>query len=90
MHHAMLLAVAQVVVRLDDEVAAAIDRLVADGVVASRSDAVRRGLDRLLDEHHRSEIGRQIVEGYRRVPQTAEEIRWADRAAAAMIAEEPW
>lgn len=81
---------AQVVVRLDDAVAAAIDALVADGVVASRSDAVRRGLDRLLDEHRRREVGRQIVEGYRRVPQTAEEIRWADRSAAAMIAEEPW
>ncbi len=81
---------AQLVVRLDDSLAERIDALVRDGGAASRSDAVRRGLERLLDEHRRAATGRAIVEGYRRQPPTDAEGGWSDAATAAMIAEEPW
>lgn len=80
----------QMVTRVDDETARAIDQLVADGVVASRSDAVRWGLQVLLERHRRARIGAAIAEGYQRRPQTAGELGWADEATVAMIAEEAW
>lgn len=80
----------QFVTRVDEALAAQVDELVASGGAASRSDAVRSGLVVLVDMHRRRRIGEAIVEGYRRQPQTAEEIGFADAATAAMIAEEPW
>jgi len=81
---------AQLVTRVSDELAAAIDELVANGVVASRSQAVRLGLERLVDRHRRAEVGASIAEGYRRRPQTEPEVGWADEASVGMIADEPW
>ena len=80
----------QIAVRLDDELVAQVDQLVRSGVVASRSQAVRDGLRSLVDQRRRRAVGEAIVEGYRRLPQTDEEIAWSDEATAAMIAEEPW
>lgn len=80
----------QLVTRVGDDLAAAVDDLITAGVVASRSEAVRVGLEALVDRHTRARIGAEIVEGYRRIPQTDEEVAWADAAATAMIAEEPW
>jgi Arc/MetJ-type ribon-helix-helix transcriptional regulator len=81
---------AQLVTRVDDELAASIDELVAAGVVASRSEAVRLGLRRLVDAVRRERIGAQIVEGYRSRPQADSDLGWADEATVQMIAEEPW
>ena len=81
---------AQVVARVDDELAAKLDELVMDGVVSNRSEAVRLGLERLVDEHRRRRIGAEIVEAYRRMPQTEEELAGLDEATRALIAEEPW
>lgn len=80
----------QLVTRIDDDLAREIDALVDEGVVESRSDAVRQALRALVDRHRRKQIGEAIVEGYRRQPQTEEEIGWADEATMRMIAEEPW
>lgn len=80
----------QLVTRIDDDLAKELDALVIEGVVKSRSDAVRQALRALLDRHRRQRIGEAIVEGYRRQPQTDEEIGWADEATVRMIAEEPW
>ena len=80
----------QLVARVDPALLAAIDELVASGEVASRSEAVRIGLERLVDERRRAAIGRQIVEGYKRIPETEEELAWAEANARRMIAEEPW
>ena len=81
---------AQFVTRIDDRLASEVDRLVEDGVVESRSAAVRLALERLVDLERRAAIGRAIVEGYERVPQTDEELLWADEATRRMIEEEPW
>lgn len=80
----------QLVTRVDDELVAAIDDLVAAGAVASRSAAVRLGLERLVERHRRDQIGARVIEGYRRLPQTGGESGWSDQATAAMIADEPW
>jgi len=81
---------AQFVARLEDVLADRVDSLVAAGVFASRSDAVRLGLERLVDEFERERIGREIVEAYRRMPQTEEELAWADESLERMLAGEPW
>lgn len=82
----------QVIARVPAELVAAVDDLVADGVFGSRSDVVREALARLIDRHRRAEIGRQIVEGYLRMPQTEEE--WEELGDRdediKMIEEEPW
>lgn len=80
----------QLVTRIDDELAASIDELVAQGVVESRSDAVRRGLNVLIEQTRRHRTATAIVTAYRARPQTDDEVAWADEATVRMIAEEPW
>ncbi len=80
----------QLVTRVNDSLAEAVDELVASGAVSSRSEAVRLGLERLIDQHSRSNIGEAIRDGYLRLPQTEDEVAWSDAASIAMIAEEPW
>jgi len=81
---------AQLVTRVEDDLAAAVDRLVEAGVFASRSEAVRLGLERLVDRCRRDEIGERITRGYRERPQSDAEVAWADESSVRMITEEPW
>jgi len=81
---------AQLVTRVDDSLLAQIDELVADGVVRSRSEAVRLGVGVVLERHRRGRIGRAMADAYHRDPQTDSEVGWADAATEAMIAREPW
>jgi len=81
---------AQLVTRVADDLAAAVDQLVKAGVVASRSEAVRLGLEEFVDRCRREEIGARIARGYRERPQTDAEVAWADESSVRMIAEEPW
>ncbi len=81
---------AQFVTRLDDQLASSVDELVDQGVVASRSEAVRLALERLVDGHRRARIGVEIAEGYRRVPQSDKEIAGLEEATRALVEEEPW
>ena len=80
----------QLVTRVGDDLAEAVDELIEAGVAESRSDAVRQALSALVEQHRRAQIGRQILDGYLRTPQTEEEIAWADDATRRMITEEPW
>ena len=80
----------QLVTRVDDELVEAIDRLIAAGVVANRSDAVRIGLERLIDVHRREQTGQAITDGYRRVPQSDDDVAAAAQATLQMISDEPW
>jgi len=80
----------QLVTRVPDAVADAVDGLVKAGVFSSRSDAVRAGLEAVVERERRAAIGNAIVDGYRRIPQDDDDLAWSDAASAAMIAEEPW
>lgn len=80
----------QLVTRVPEDLAAAVDELVAAGVVSSRSEAVRLGLARLVDRHRRDQIGERIAIAYRTTPQTEAELGWADKSSVQMIADEPW
>ena len=80
----------QLVTRVDEDLAALVDELIAEGVVESRSDAVRRGLRVLIDQHQRRRTAEAIIHGYEQHPQTDTEIGWSDEATVHMIKEEPW
>ena len=86
----MLSVMTQLVTRVDDDLIAEVDQLVAAGVVASRSEAVRLGLVRLIDRHRRDHVGARIVASYLERPQDEHDIGWADESSARMIAAEPW
>jgi Arc/MetJ-type ribon-helix-helix transcriptional regulator len=80
----------QLVTRIDERLASLVDELVADGVVESRSDAVRRGLMVLVDRHRRDRTADAIVRGYTKQPQTDDDAAWTDEATIRMIGDEPW
>jgi Arc/MetJ-type ribon-helix-helix transcriptional regulator len=77
-------------ITVPEEVVKEVDKLISAGVFKSRAGAVREALTQLIDIRRREEIGRQIVEGYKRIPQTDDELRWAEVAGREMVAEEPW
>jgi len=81
---------AQLVTRIDTDLADSIDQLVAEGVVESRSDAVRKGLHALIEQTRRRRTAEAIISGYIHHPQTDGEVAWADQATVQMIADEPW
>src|ERR1035437_2581058 len=84
------ICMAQLVTRIDDQLADDVDDLVRQGVAASRSEAVRMGLEQLIDRHRRQQVGAAISAAYRRQPQTIGETAGLDSATRALIDEEPW
>jgi Arc/MetJ-type ribon-helix-helix transcriptional regulator len=58
----------QIAVRVDQELAARLDALVAEGRFPTKADAIRAAIEALLDADRRHRIGEAIVEGYRRIP----------------------
>jgi len=85
----MVVARTQTLVQLSDELVALLDQRAAQQR-RSRSDLIREALESFLAQDAEAEISRQIVEGYRRIPQTEDELRWAERGARQAIEEEPW
>jgi Arc/MetJ-type ribon-helix-helix transcriptional regulator len=80
----------QIAVRIPDELAKDLDELVARGKFDTRAEAIRSAIRELVETERRREIGDRIAEGYRRLPQTDEEVAVAEAAAIRSIREEPW
>lgn len=80
----------QIAVRLSDEMANELDGAVSAGTFPTRAEAVRVAIAQLLERVRRDRIGAEIVAGYRRHPQTDEEVDAATAAAVRSINEEPW
>jgi Arc/MetJ-type ribon-helix-helix transcriptional regulator len=80
----------QIAVRIPDRLARELDELVSSGGYGSRAEAVRLAIASLVDTERRRSVGDAIVEGYRRHPQTDEDVEVATRLALASINEEPW
>jgi Arc/MetJ-type ribon-helix-helix transcriptional regulator len=76
--------------RFSDEELAVIDRLVALGVGANRSDVIRRAVDHLDDWVRRARTGEAIAASYREHPQSADDDALALASAMAMTEAEPW
>ena len=81
--------VVSITVRMSEDRVQAIDELVASGR-ASRAAVIVEAIDRLVADLERERIDREIVEGYRRVPETDEELAWAKSSGLRSIADEPW
>ena len=77
-------------VRMSDDRVAAIDALVASGDRPSRASVIIEAIDRLVAQLEEEAIDRAIVEGYTRIPPTAEEMAWAEASGRRSIAAEPW
>jgi len=56
----------------------------------SRSALIQRAMKKLLKERERSIRVKSYVEGYRRRPETKEEINAAELSASELLAREPW
>lgn len=80
----------QIAVRIPDELAEELDAVVRRGAYGSRAEAVRSAIATLVEKDRRTRVGEAIAEGYRRQPQTDDEVAQATRAAIASIEEEPW
>ena len=78
-----------ITVRMSDDRVAAIDELVASGR-ASRAAVIVEAIDRLVEQLESERIDREIVEGYTRIPQTDEELEWAEWSTRESLREEPW
>ena len=74
---------------MSEDRVAAIDALVASGR-PSRAAVIVEAIDRLVAQLERERIDREIVEGYERVPETDEELEWAEWSTIESIREEPW
>ena len=80
----------QLAIRLPDELVSDLDWVIHRLHYDSRAEAMRDALIKLIDQERRREIGEQIAEGYRRMPQTEEEISSAYESLRQSIDEEPW
>lgn len=80
----------QVAVKLPDELAAELDRLVQSGAFDSRSEALRAGLEEVIATREHELLRERYREAMARHPETAKEIADARRLAAEAIEEEPW
>jgi Arc/MetJ-type ribon-helix-helix transcriptional regulator len=64
----------QVAVRLTDELLETLDWLVARCDYENRAEAIRASLEAHARRERSREIGERIAEGYRRIPQTPDEV----------------
>jgi Arc/MetJ-type ribon-helix-helix transcriptional regulator len=80
----------QIAIRIPDELAGKLETLVSSGRFDTKADAVRSALEALVDAERRAGVGRQIVEGYQRVPQDDVDVAATHEAAIRSIDEEPW
>ena len=80
----------QIAVRPPEDVVERLNELISSGRFGSKAEAVRAAIGSMLEAERRRELGDRIAEGYRRVPQTDEEVAAATEAAVRSIHEEPW
>ena len=80
----------QIAVRLPEELLARLDQLVGRGVYDNRTAAVRAGLELISEIERQRDLDAAIVDGYRRVPTTAEEGKAALASLRESILEEQW
>jgi len=79
-----------VALRLPDEMIVVIDGLVSEGSFSTRTDVIKQALERLFAALERERVDQAIIEGYRRIPETQEEMAQAYRNLREMVEEEPW
>ncbi|MEX2105406.1 MAG: CopG family transcriptional regulator [Solirubrobacterales bacterium] len=79
----------QTLVQLNDELLRRLDERAARGG-RSRSALIRDAIEAYLYDEEKARIDREIIEGYKRIPTTDEEMAWAEASTRELIEEEPW
>jgi Arc/MetJ-type ribon-helix-helix transcriptional regulator len=79
-----------ITIRMPHDHVARLDALVASGEYSTRAEVVRAAVVALLRREEEAAIDRAIVEGYTRIPQTAEELVSAELDLIDSIRQEPW
>jgi len=80
----------QIAVKLPDGLVRELDELVAQGLFASRSSAVRRAVEMIVSGQRRDALEEVYANGYRRAPESESEMAEARRLATLAINDEPW
>jgi Arc/MetJ-type ribon-helix-helix transcriptional regulator len=80
----------QIAVRIPDELAESLEKLVSSGTFETKAEAIRAALDRLVEAERRRRVGELVADGYRRIPQGDDDVEAARQAAIRSIEEEPW
>jgi len=80
----------QIAIRIPDALAESLEDLVTTGRFETKAEAVRTALEILVEAERRRRVGELIAEGYRRIPQDADEVEATTQAAIRSIYEEPW
>lgn len=75
---------------MPDDLVRMIDELVDRGRFATKAEVVRIAIIEFVEREQRRALGEAIADGYRRIPQTDEELEAATVAAIRSIHEEPW
>jgi len=79
----------QTLVQLNDVLLQRLDeRAAREG--RSRSALIRDAIEEYLYDEEQARIDREIREGYERIPETEEEMLWAEASAREAVEEEPW
>lgn len=86
MGYHMVMARKEVLVQLDDDLVARLDRL-AEGLGVSRSELLRRGAAAVLEAEELAQADRELVEAYRRRPQDPAVVEAARRLASETVPE---
>ncbi len=56
----------------------------------TRSEFFRRAIEKILKEEGESSAIKDYIRGYRRIPESPEEVKNTHLIGAALLAEEPW
>jgi Arc/MetJ-type ribon-helix-helix transcriptional regulator len=80
----------QVAVKLPEQLADELDRLVQSGVFDSRSQGLRAGLEAIIARREQERLRARYREAMSKHPETASELAQAGRLAVEAIEEEPW
>lgn len=80
----------QIAVKVPDELLGEVDRLVERGAFASRSQAIRSGLEAVVGSQRRRDLDQRYRDSFASLPETDEELADARRLAVDSIRDEPW
>lgn len=80
---------ARIGISLSESLLGDLDRVAAE-TQTPRSTLIQRAIEQLLRRRERAALVDRYVESYRLAPETAAEIEAAGRAAAELLAHEPW
>ena len=75
---------------MNDELLQSLDWLVVRCDFENRAEAIRAALVAFADAERQRQIGEQIVAGYERIPETAQEVDWGRRTTFDGLPDDDW